>query len=66
MKQGFIQHLENVWQQFPNQRFGEFLCNVLEETGVDNLDDLFFLNEEQFECYMEEYLAKSNIQEYSF
>lgn len=52
----FCARLEKAWMMFPDQRFGQLMCNILGDMQSNGRDP-FFPEEDEMIEYIEKYLG---------
>lgn len=51
----FCDELKECWKQYPDQRFGQFMCNALGFVAGEKHIDPFFPEEDKMMEYLKEY-----------
>lgn len=50
----FLERLEKVWNEVPDWRFGQFMCNVLNSMPIDP----FYIEDKEMIEYFENFLKE--------
>lgn len=51
----FCDELKECWKKYPDQRFGQFMCNVLKFVASEKKRDPFFPEEVEMMKYIKEF-----------
>lgn len=56
----FLKVLGDNWKKVPDWRFGQLVENIMDYTKRDGYTDLFFIEDDDFEYYIEKFFGDSD------
>ena len=51
----FLKKLQECWEEVPDWRFGQLMCNFLGDVATKTNRDVFFIEDEEMLSLLEEY-----------
>lgn len=55
--EGFLQEIKKIWEQYPDLRFGQMITDFEYYVKTKGINDLYYLEEDEFLKLLEEYMA---------